>query len=139
VPSSAKGEAVSVEENKAVARRFVEEVWNGGNLAVAEELLAPGLVDHGPGGGTTDREGFLAYVREFRAAFPDLRFTIDDMLGEGDKVATRVSVRGTQAAPFRGAAPTGEPRAWTGIGIVRVADGRIVEQWADTSPVTRSG
>lgn len=115
---------MSVEENKAVARRFIEEVWNQGNLALIDELMAPGLVHHeADPSRTIDREGFKGFVAALRAAVPDIRFSIEDMLGEGEKVATRVEARGTSG---------GRPVAWSGIGIVRVVDGRIAEQWADT-------
>lgn len=123
---------MSIEANKTVARRFVEEVWNGGDLAVAAELLGAELVNHDGDGGTTDRDGFLRAVAAFRAADPDLRFTVEDLVGEGEKVATRVTVRGTRAGA---AAP---PTTWTGIGIVRVVDGKIVEQWADTEAMGAS-
>jgi predicted SnoaL-like aldol condensation-catalyzing enzyme len=111
---------VSVEQNKAIARRFIEEVCNKGHIAVAHELLAPDLVNHRADGSTTNgRDAFEKFIGEFRAASPGLAFTIEDMLGEDDKVATRVTVRIGDAL-------------WTGIGIIKVADGRIVEQWADT-------
>lgn len=118
---------MSVEENKAVARRFVEEVWDQGRLEVADELLDPDLVNHqATGGATTGRNAFKRFIGEFRAATPDLRFTVDDMIGEGDDVATRVAIRGTYA---------GQAVEWTGIGIVRIVGGRIVEQWANTDLV----
>jgi predicted SnoaL-like aldol condensation-catalyzing enzyme len=116
---------MSVEQNKAVARRFIEEVWNEGRLQVADELLAPDLINHQAGGPTKGRDAFKQFVVEFRAANPGLRFTIEDMLGEGDRVATRVTIRD---------GASGQPESWTGIGIARMTDGQIVEQWADTNP-----
>lgn len=118
---------MSVAENKDLARRFIEEVWDRGDMAVADEVLAPDLVNHDIDGSTTDRAGFLAAIVALRAANPGLRFVIDDMLGEGDRVATRVTITGL--------GEEGQPRDASGIGIVRIANGRIAEQWADTNPV----
>ncbi|MGH6824326.1 ester cyclase [Methyloceanibacter sp.] len=116
---------MSVEQNKTVARRFIEEVWNEGRLEVADELLAPNLINHQAAEPTRGREAFKQFIAEFRAANPGVRFTIEDMLGEGDKVATRVTIK---------SGASGHPQSWTGIGIARIADGQIVEQWADTNP-----
>lgn len=126
---------MSVEANKALARQFIEQIWNKGDLLLARELLDDGLISHEPDVTTTGKDGFLTFIAEFRAAFPDLHFTIDDMVAEGDRVATRVTVRGTQQSDFRGVKATGRPVTWTGIGIIRVANGRIAEQWADTDAV----
>jgi predicted ester cyclase len=118
---------MSVEQNKAIARRFIEEVWNRGDMAVADQLLAPDLVNHDIDGTTIDRAGFLEAIVALRAANPAIRFAVDDMLAEGDRVATRVTITG--------AGTEGSPMTVNGIGIVRLAGGRIVEQWADTNPV----
>jgi steroid delta-isomerase-like uncharacterized protein len=123
---------MTLEANKAIARRFIEDVWNGGDLAVAEELLAPALVNHDPDGRTTDRAGFLAFIRQTRKAMPDIRFTIDDMIAEGDRVATRVTITAKPDGDGETSPPTGQPVTWTGIGIIRVGDGKIVEQWSNT-------
>lgn len=126
---------LTIDANKTVARRFIGAVWNRGDLELAGELLDEHLVNHDADGTTTDKRQFLQFIAEFRAAFPDLHFAIEDMLAEGDRVATRVTIRGTQAGPFQGVAATGRPTTWTGIGIIRVRGGKIVEQWADTDTV----
>lgn len=126
---------MSIDANKAVARRFIDDAWNRGDLDLASDLLDEQLVNHDADGTTTNKREFLRFVAEFRAAYPDLHFSIDDMLAEGDRVATRVTIRGTQAGPYQGVAATGRPTTWTGIGIIRVRDGKIVEQWADTDTV----
>jgi predicted SnoaL-like aldol condensation-catalyzing enzyme len=111
---------MSVADNKAIARRFIDDVWNRGKVAVASELLAADLVNHRADGSVTKgRESFEKFVADFRARNPGLAFTIDDMVSEGDKVATRVTIK------------SGD-KAWSGIGIVRISGGRIAEQWADT-------
>ena len=128
---------MSVATNREIARRFIEEVWNDGDLASAEALLAQGLVNHDPDGQTTDYAGFLEFINTTREALPDIRFTIDDMIAEDDKVATRVTIQATQRATG-GAAAAAQPVAWFGIGIIRVDDGRIVEQWADTDSIGKA-
>lgn len=116
-----------VAANKALARRFVEEVWNAGRLDAAEALLADDLITHrGDGGTLTGRAAFVRFIADFRADYPGLRFAVEDVLGEGEEVATRVAVRGSHA---------GRAVEWTGIGIVRIAGGRIAEQWANTDLV----
>ena len=125
---------MSVAANREIARRFIEEVWNGGNLAVAESLLDPALVNHDPDGQTTDYPGVLAFIRKTQEALPDIRFTIDDMIAEDDKVATRVTIHATQRGTGA-ASSTAQPVAWSGIGIIRVEGGRIVEHWADTDSI----
>ena len=113
------------EQNKALAQRFIEEVWNRGRLEAADELLAPDLNTHDADGGVTKgRDAFKQFISDFRTANRGLQFAVEDMLGEGSKVATRVTIRSDKAG-----------KAWTGIGIVRIANGRIVEQWADTDRV----
>jgi steroid delta-isomerase-like uncharacterized protein len=124
---------VSVETNKSVARRFIEEVWNEGKLDRIDELMAADVVSHDlVPGQTTDRNGVKAAIAAFRAAYPDLRLTIEDMFGEGDRVATRVTIRGTQTVDLPGQPAKGEVFTWAGIGITRYRDGQIVEQWANT-------
>jgi predicted SnoaL-like aldol condensation-catalyzing enzyme len=116
---------MSIEQNKTIARRFIEEVWNQGRLEVADELLAPDLITHNADGVMKGRDTFKQFVSDFRAANRGLRFSVDNMLGEGSEVATRVTIKSDK---------TNE----TGIGIVRIADGRIVEQWANTDRLGRS-
>lgn len=119
-----------IEQNKAVYRRFVEEVINKGNVDVIEELYDPGYVDHSrPPGAPEGLDGVRAIPAMFRGAFPDLHFTIELMVGEGDLVATYVTGRGTQQGPFMGAPPSGKHAMWGSMGFFRVADGKIVEHW----------
>jgi predicted ester cyclase len=122
---------VSVEENKALYRRWFEEVVTGGNLALADELLAPGYVLHFPGlPGPVDREGHKRLVTMFRVAFPDWRESVDDVIAEGDKVVIRVRGSGTHEGEFQGIPPSRARVTATGIGIGRLANGRIAEAWA---------
>ncbi len=88
---------MSVEEHKAIARRLYEEVWNQGNLAAANELLAPTYVAHDPGtpGRPNGIEGEQQTASLYRSAFPDLHFTLEDVLAEGDEVAVRFTASST--------------------------------------------
>ena len=122
--------AASVAANKEVARRFFTEVWGGGSEAVARELLADAYVGHMTGNpAPLDRTGWLEFFRAFRTAFPDAQFTIEDMIGERDRVVLRLTMRGTQRGMFNGIPPTGRSVEVTGVSIERIVGGRIVEGW----------
>lgn len=122
---------LSVQEaNKAVYRRFVEEVINQGNLAIIDELYAPDYVDHdlppGAGGGL---DGVRRVQQLFRVGFPDVQFTIEDMVAEGDTVASHVTGHGTHTGDFMGIPPSGKEATWRSLGVFRVVDGKIVEHY----------
>jgi predicted ester cyclase len=121
---------MSVEENKGVYRRFVEEVINGGNLAAIDELFSPDYVDHdAPPGAPLGLAGVRLIPTMFRGAFPDVHFQIERLVGEGDLVATHVTGHGTHQGPFMGVPPTGRHVSWGSMGIFRVLEGKIVEHW----------
>ncbi len=118
------------EDNKALNRRFVEEVINEGNLDAIDELLDPGVVDHAaPPGFPTGREGAKQFAAMMRSAFPDLHLTIEDMIAEGDKVVMRSTWSGTHQGEFMWIPATGRRVTVSAIDISRVADGRMVEHW----------
>jgi steroid delta-isomerase-like uncharacterized protein len=121
------------EENKAVARREVEEIYARGNLAAAEEIYAPDYVGHDPtSGDIRGIEGAEQFAATYRQAFPDLQVTVEDQVAEGDKVVTRFSARGThQGETEEFGPPTGTQMEITGIAIERFADGKIVENWTN--------
>ena len=122
---------MSAEDNKALVRRFVDEVQSGGNIDLIDEVCSPGFVNHSaPPGIPADREGLKILTAMFRGAFPDSHFTIEDMVAEGDKVATRKTFHGTHGGDFMGMPPTGRVVSMGLIDIVRVSDGRVVEHWA---------
>jgi predicted ester cyclase len=122
---------VSAEDNKALVRRFVDEVQSGGNIDLIDEVCSPGFVNHSaPPGIPADREGLKILTAMFRGAFPDSHFTIENMVAEGDKVATRKTFHGTHGGDFMGMPPTGRVVSMGLIDIVRVSDGRVVEHWA---------
>jgi len=118
------------EANKAVYRRMVDEVVNKGDFDVVEELFDPAYVDHlAPPGMPGGLEGVKAIFGAFRAGFPDVVFTIDDMVSQGDIVATLVHGEGTQTGQFMNIPPTGKHAKWRSVGFFRVHDGKIVEHW----------
>ncbi len=120
------------EQNKAIIRRFWDEVGNKGNLAVVDELLATDCVLHGfLGGEIRGPEGLKQYTSMTLAAFADLHVTVEDEITEGDKVVTRYSARGTHKGEIMGIPPTGKQVAWTGIVITRIAGGKVIEAWAN--------
>jgi steroid delta-isomerase-like uncharacterized protein len=118
------------EENKAIFRRYVEEVGNEGNLDLVDEIFAD-YVSHQPDGSVLERgpEDVKRFMGEFRSAFPDFHTTIEDQIAEGDRVATRWTMHGTHEGEFRGIAPTGGQIRVTGIGIFRFSEGKVVESW----------
>src|SRR5688572_17801988 len=119
--------------NKLVARRAVDEVWNRGNLAAADELVAGDYVGHSSP--STDEThgpaGYKQFYAALRAAFPDIRFTVEDQVAEGDRVVTRWTAHATHTGEFRGIPPTGKRGSVTGITIDRVAGGKLVECWTN--------
>jgi predicted ester cyclase len=126
---------MSAEANKAIVRRFYEEVFSQGNLSALSEITAADYVNHDPssppGGWPPGIEGLGMVVGTYRAAFPDVQFTVDDQIAEGDKVVTRWSARGTNRGPLMGMPPGGRSIVITGISIERIAGGKMAETWVN--------
>jgi len=126
---------MSTEENKAVARRTYEafnQAISTGTWAALGEFLAADLVDHNPAPGQgPGLEGVKQVFSAFLAAFPDLSFTVEDMIAEGDKVVSRLSLHGTHKGDFQGIPATGKMVTQTGIDILRVAGGKVAERWGE--------
>ncbi len=123
---------MSTEENKAMVRHYFEHVLNEHNLALLGEICTPDIVSHTAG--TPAVVGLASvqqYIGTFFTAFPDLHFTLEDVVGEGDKVACRYTARGTHKGELQGIAPTGKAMTTTGIGILRFASGKWAEGWLD--------
>lgn len=122
---------MSTEENKAVPRRVYEEVLNDKNLDLVDELFAPGYVNHDPTSPEEMRgtESLKQFFGAYLAAFPDLRFVVEDQVAEGDKVASRWTSRGTNQGELMGAPPTGKRVEFTGVTISRISEGKIAEDW----------
>lgn len=121
---------MSTKDNKALIRRFYEEVFNRRNLAALDDFYAPDHVDHTlPPGLPVSPEGTRQAIAVMLAGFPDLRITIEDMIAEEDRVVTRFTTHGTQQGTFGGIPPTGKQVAVSTIEITRIADGKIAEDW----------
>ena len=121
------------EENKQIVRRWFDEVWNNGRAEVIEELFAENGIAHGLSDDASNPikgpRNYRPFYEVFRKAFPHLIIDIEDMVAEGDKVAARCSVRGKHEGELMGRAATQAPVEFTGMTIVRIADGKIVEAW----------
>ena len=119
---------MSAEDNKALVRRFVDEVQSGGNTDLIDEICSAEFVNHSaPPGLPADREGIKILTAMFRGAFPDSYFTVEDMIAEGDKVVTRKTFHGTHEGEFMVIPPSGRPLNVSLIDFVRISDGRVVE------------
>jgi predicted ester cyclase len=117
---------VSVEQNKAVNRRVIEEVINKGDIGLFDELVAPNFVEHGLPPGAQGTKQFLGLLR---AAFPDIHCTIEGVIGEGDYVALRLTSQGTMKGEFMGLKPSGKHAVWSSMDYVRMKDGKVAEHW----------
>jgi steroid delta-isomerase-like uncharacterized protein len=121
---------MSAETNKSILRRFFTELFNSGDLGVAEEIVAPNYVNHDAvPGETAGREGLKEFVTLLRTAFPDLQITVEDQIAEGDKVVTRFTVTGTHQGEFAGIPATGKPIQVPCTNIHRVTADHIQEAW----------
>ena len=130
---------MSIEENKNIVRRY-QEIYNSNDLdhlteVVSEDLLTPNIMPGIPQG----LEGAKAAHRIMLAGFPDYQTVIEDMLAEGEKVAARIRMRGTNTGEFMGIPATGKHVEFTGIYIARIANGKIVEHWGEEDSVSLLG
>jgi steroid delta-isomerase-like uncharacterized protein len=119
------------ELHKTLVRRWIDEVWNKGDFAVADELFAPNYVHRTPTITIPDLDAFQNWIGMFRAGLPDVQVTIEDLLAEGDKVVTRWVITGTHRGEMLGLPPTNKQIRFTGITIQRVVDGKIAESWVE--------
>jgi steroid delta-isomerase-like uncharacterized protein len=117
------------EQNKTNVRRLFEEVWNKGHVPVADELFAPIYTHHDSSTPDVGRgpESEKKRVTLYRNAFPDVRFTIEDIIAEGETVVARWSCRGTHKGDLNGIAPTGKQFNITGVSIARFTNGKMFE------------
>jgi len=121
------------EENKTVIRRSFEELWNKGNLSVADELFAPNYTHHDPSTPDVGRgpESEKKRATLYRTAFPDLKLTIEDIIAEGETVMARWSCRGTHKGDLSGIAPTGKQFTISGVTIARLTNGKLAEGYVN--------
>jgi predicted SnoaL-like aldol condensation-catalyzing enzyme len=110
-----------MKDTRDIARRWIHELWNKGNFAISDELVAPDYLRHDSQLPLRGRESYLAFIREYRRTFPVMEFTIEDLVAEGQKVLVRWTARGTLKNGRRG--------ELTGADLLRIVDGRIAESW----------
>src|SRR5713226_7625837 len=121
------------EQNKAIVRRLFEELWNQGNLSLADQLFTPNYTHHDSSspdfghGPESERKRATLY----RTAFPDLHLTIEDIIAEGDTVMTRWTCRGTHKGDLNGIAPTGKQVTISGMTVARLANGKLAEGYVN--------
>jgi steroid delta-isomerase-like uncharacterized protein len=121
--------SISLENNKALARQLTE-LLDRGDEAGLKALLAPNFISHFAGlPQPLNREMYLQVNKSAKAAFNDLRRTVEDLIAEGDQVVLRITARGTHTGPFQGFEPTGKLTKISGIAIRRIKDEKIVEEW----------
>ena len=126
---------MTTEANKAVVRRLFEEVFPAADLAALDEIVAPDFVDHSPVPGQPPGvDGVRHVLRGLHAGYADLRVTVDDLFGEGDRVAARWTLRGRHTGSLFGEAPTGAAVAHGILVVFRLAHGKIAERWAAHLP-----
>jgi steroid delta-isomerase-like uncharacterized protein len=126
---------VTLDANKALIRRVFEEVIPAGDAAAMRELAAPDFLDHDPlPGQPAGAAGAEYVVSTMHGAHPDLRFSIDDLVAEADRVVIRWTLRGTNTGPMLGRPPSGQPVELAAIVIFRIAEGRLAERWAGWKP-----
>ncbi len=121
------------EHNKAIVRRLFAELWNNGNLSVADEIFAPNYAHHDSstpdfGLGPDSEKRRLAL---YRGAFPDLHLTVEDVIAEGETVMTRWSCRGTHKGELNGIAPTGKQITISGVTVARLSNGKMAEGYVN--------
>jgi len=119
------------EENKAIARRFLEEGFNTGDPTVADEIIDPNFSYHDPGTPPlpSGPEGFNQLLSMYHEAFPDIHVTIEDLIAEGDKVVVRWTGGGTNTGEMMGMPPTGKAFKVTGVNTFRISGGKVVDTW----------
>ena len=122
---------MSPDQNKAVIRRLYEQVWDQGNLDVAYEVFADDAIRHDlrPSSALPGPGGQKKIAGDFRAAFPDLRVTVELLVAEADMVVARWTMDGTHTGQWGAVAPTGRHARFSGVNIFRLAEGKVVEVW----------
>jgi steroid delta-isomerase-like uncharacterized protein len=119
--------SVSTEENKVLVHRFVEEFWNDGNTAAADELMSADAAIHLPNGQRVDRDGLKGFASMWRQSFPDWHSTVEELVGEGERVAERWTGRGTHRGELQSIPSTGKRVEVPGSVFYRIVGGKIVE------------
>lgn len=121
---------MSAEDNKELLARYINEVWDNGNLDALRDFLSPSFERHtSPTLPPIDLDGQVERLRGFRDAFPDITISVDEVTAEDDRIAFRSTMRGTHEGELAGLAPTGKQVTVGLVDVIRVEDGRFAEQW----------
>jgi predicted ester cyclase len=121
---------MSVEKNKSLLRHYVQEVWDKGNPAAAKQFMASNYRRHTfPEAAPLTVDEQVHRLIGFRTAFPDVQIVVEEMIAEGDQIAFRSTMRGTHHGEFLGIAPTGRQVTVGLVDVLRVENGKFVEQW----------
>ena len=120
---------MNIETNKVIVQKYIE-LWSTGNLALADEVLSDDFVDHTHPQQASGPESVKQAVQAFREGFPDVHVAIEQIIGEGDLVAFRFTMRGTHLGMFAGFPPTGKVDVLTGVDFIRIANGKMMELWS---------
>jgi steroid delta-isomerase-like uncharacterized protein len=132
---NASASSAKLEANKALIRRVFEEIISAGDQAAMRDVMAPDFLDHDPlPGQPAGAAGGEYVVSTMHTAHPDLRFAIDDLVAEADRVVIRWTLRGTNTGPMLDRPPSGQPVEYAAIVIFRIANGKIAERWAGWKP-----
>jgi len=126
-----KAQAEVEELNKEIAHRFIEEVWNQGKLDALDDIVTNDIIIHVAGRDIKGIENFKKFILGYRNAFPDIKFTIEEQIAQGDKVVERYTIRSTHQGELQGIPPTGKQIKIASIDITRFLDGKIVERWGE--------
>ena len=122
---------MSTEDNKATVQHLYEQLFNQGNLSVADEVIAPDFINHNASPGSNrGPESMRQLITMLSTAFPDMHYTIEELVAEGDTVVARVTVSGTHRGPFQGMPPTGRSFRQAQMHFIRFRDGKAVEHRA---------
>jgi steroid delta-isomerase-like uncharacterized protein len=122
---------VSADDNKAIVVRWIE-AYNDRDEQAEADVRTSDYVAHAPGlPGPLDSDGWTQFIATFSGAFPDIRLTVEDMIAEGDMVATRVSFKGTHTGEFQGIPPTNKQVTFSEITFDRIVDGKVAEHWLE--------
>ncbi len=132
-PITASPTSVTSIENANTVRKVIDEIWNRGQMAMADMFFTADYIDHDPATTSTMRgpEAVKQNATMYRTAFPDLHLNVEETISDGDHVATRWTSTGTHTGDLQGIAPTGKSTTSTGITIARFVDGKIAEEWAN--------
>jgi steroid delta-isomerase-like uncharacterized protein len=121
---------MAIIDNRELVRRFIEGVWGKADMDLADQIIASDLIDHTPVSGVPgNREGYKQLVHALHTAFPDLSLSLDRVIVDGDVAVDYWTCRGTHQGEFMNVAPSGKPVTFSGIDILKIEDGQIVETW----------